>query len=98
MFSQCRHIRGCWNSVSEHVQGSKGRSDISRFQIMSKDGNWRWKGKRIDAHQAEHYPLVEAIRNNEKYNEAYYGAKSTLTSIMGRMATYTGKEVTGNRP
>lgn len=94
MFSQCRHIRGCWNSVSEHVQGSKGRSDINRFQIMSKDGNWRWKGKRIDAHQAEHYPLVEAIRNNEKYNEAYYGAKSTLTSIMGRMATYTGKEVT----
>lgn len=95
MFSQCRHIRGCFNSVSEHVQGTKGRCDINKFQIRSNDGNnWRYKGKRIDAHQDEHYPLVEAIRNNEKYNEAYYGAKSTLTSIMGRMATYTGKEVT----
>jgi len=95
MFSQCRHIRGCFNSVSEHVQGTKGRCDINKFQIRADDGNnWRYKGKRIDAHQDEHYPLVEAIRNNEKYNEAYYGAKSTLTSIMGRMATYTGKEVT----
>ncbi|MBG86303.1 MAG: dehydrogenase [Verrucomicrobiales bacterium] len=94
MFSQCRHIRGCWNSVSEHVQGSKGRSDINRFTIFGEDGNWRHRGKRVNAHQAEHYPLVDAIRNNKAYNEAYYGAKSTLTSIMGRMATYTGQPIT----
>ena len=94
MFSQCRHIRGCWNSVSEHVQGSNGRSDINKFQIFSKDGNWRYKGDRVNAHQAEHYPLVEAIKNDLPYNEAYYGAMSTLTSIMGRMATYTGGQVT----
>ena len=27
MFSQCRHIPGCWNSVSEHAQGSKGTAE-----------------------------------------------------------------------
>ena len=26
--SQCRHIEGCWESVSEHVRGTKGSCDI----------------------------------------------------------------------
>ena len=29
MFSQCRHIPNCWNSVSEHAHGTKGTADIS---------------------------------------------------------------------
>jgi myo-inositol 2-dehydrogenase / D-chiro-inositol 1-dehydrogenase len=94
LFSQCRHIRGCFNSVSEHVQGATGSADINKFQIRGKGGNWRYRGDKVNAHQAEHYPLVEAIKNDLPYNEAFYGAKSTLTSIMGRMATYTGGEVT----
>ena len=96
MFSQCRHIRGCWNSVSEHVQGANGHADIGKHQIFSKNGNWRYKKPRGEKspYQIEHDDLFAAIRHNEPYNEAYYGAKSTLTSIMGRMATYTGTEVT----
>ena len=96
MFSQCRHIRGCWNSVSEHVQGASGSCDINRHTIMSPKGNWRYKAQKADKnpYQQEHDDLFAAIRHNEPYNEAYRGAKSTLTSIMGRMATYTGKEIT----
>jgi predicted dehydrogenase len=54
------------------------------------------KGKRgsdPDAYQVEHDTLQAAIRNNTKINNAYYGAESTMTSIMGRMATYSGKEL-----
>ena len=29
MFSQCRHIPNCWNSVTEHAHGTKGTADIS---------------------------------------------------------------------
>jgi myo-inositol 2-dehydrogenase/D-chiro-inositol 1-dehydrogenase len=96
MFSQCRHIRGCWNSVTEHVQGTKGRADISAHQIFGSGGNWRYKKPRGEKspYQIEHDDLFAAIRHNEPYNEAYYGAKSTLTSILGRMATYSGTEVT----
>src|SRR4051812_17493162 len=28
LFSFCRHIHGCWNSVSEHVIGTKGTCDV----------------------------------------------------------------------
>ena len=96
LFSQCRHIRGCWNSVSEHVQGATGHADIGAHQIFGKGGNWRYKKDRDEKspYQIEHDDLFAAIRHNEPYNEAYYGAKSTLTSILGRMATYTGGEVT----
>ncbi len=47
-----------------------------------------------DGHQIEHFPLMEAIRRNLDYNEAERGALSTLTAIMGRMATYSGKALT----
>jgi hypothetical protein len=42
----------------------------------------------------EHEALIRSIRNGEAVNEAERVAKSTLTAIMGRMATYTGKEIT----
>ena len=35
--------------------------------------------------------LFAAIRNGTSYNEGEYGAKSTMTAILGRMATYSGK-------
>ena len=35
--------------------------------------------------------MFEAIRNDKPYNAAEYGAHSSMTSILGRMATYSGK-------
>ena len=93
MFSQCRHIPNCWNSVSEHVIGAKGVADISGGKIESADGRYRFRGDDPNHYQVEHDNLFRAIRENTSYNEAENGAKSTLTSIMGRMATYSGKEV-----
>lgn len=94
MFSQCRHIRGCWNSVSEHVQGTKGACDVSGHRITGAN-EWRHRAERgKDPYQEEHHHLFEAIRNDKPFNEAFNGAKSTLTSIMGRMATYSGQMIT----
>ena len=45
-------------------------------------------------HQLEHFDWFDAIRHDKPYNEAETGAKTTLTAIMGRMATYSGKMVT----
>lgn len=92
MFSQCRHQVGCWNTVSEHAHGSKGSARIDRYTIMGANP-WRFRGKGKNPYQQEHDDLFRAIRNNEEYNEAEYGAKSTMTSILGRMATYSGKEI-----
>ncbi|MEO6788602.1 MAG: Gfo/Idh/MocA family oxidoreductase [Chthoniobacteraceae bacterium] len=93
--SYCRHIVGCWNSVSEHVVGTKGTCDVSRHTMnITGSEPWRYKNEGDkDPYQQEHDDFFAAIRNNTAYNEAEYGAMSTMTAILGRYATYSGKEV-----
>ncbi len=94
MYSQCRHIPNCWNSVSEHAHGSKGDVDISGARIRVKGGEeWRYKGPNKNPYQVEHDDLFAAIRSGAEYNEADNGAMSSMTSILGRMATYSGKVI-----
>ena len=94
MFSQCRHQRRTWQAVSEHVHGSKGHADIDKGKIYDADNKliFQAKGKR-GGHQQEHHDLFAALQAGEIPNETEYGAKSTMTAIMGRMATYSGKEL-----
>ena len=95
MFSQCRHIRNCTNSVSEHMYGTKGYSTVSRQIIVPNDGDpWKFEGKSMGGHQKEWYNLIAALDAGERPNEGEYGAKSTMTSILGRMAAYSGKAIT----
>ena len=93
MYSQCRHQRNCFNSVSESAFGSKGYSDINRSIIMSGDNPWKFRGKNVSGHQQEQLDLIEALSKGEVYNEGEYGAMSSLTSVLGRLATYSGKIV-----
>lgn len=94
MFSQCRHIVGCWNSVSEHVHGSKGTCDIGGSRINVKGGEgWHYRGENPNPYQVEHDDLFASIRAGNPINEAEQGAKSSMTAILGRMATYSGQEL-----
>ena len=93
MLSQCRHQPGCWSQVEEFATGGNGRAHIRRGKIESAGNEWRYKGPSVDAFQQEHDDLFAAIRAGEPYNEMEYAAHSTMTAIMGRMATYGGKVV-----
>ena len=94
MLSQCRHQPDCWRSVSEHAHGTKGTCDLSGGRITTRDGkDWRWNARDANPYQVEHDHLFDAIRNNKAFSEAENGAKSTMTSILGRMATYSGQEI-----
>jgi predicted dehydrogenase len=93
MFSQCRHIEHCWESVSEHVQGTKGSADIGGGVIRGPEGTWQYKGPRPDPYQVEHDDLFASIRAGKPINEAEFGALSSMTSILGRLCTYSGKMI-----
>ena len=69
-----------------------GNADISGGVIRGAQ-NWRYRAGGKNPYQQEHDDLFHAIRNNIAYNEAENGAKSSMTSILGRMATYSGKMV-----
>ncbi|MBX7073500.1 MAG: Gfo/Idh/MocA family oxidoreductase [Pirellulales bacterium] len=92
MFSYCRHIPGCWDSVTEHVHGTKGTADISAGVIKTKDEKpWRYRGEGHNPYQTEHDDLFASIRAGAPLNEGEMGAMSTMTAILGRMCTYSGK-------
>ena len=93
LYSQCRHIRGCWNSVSEAVDGTKGSAN-PEGSITGAVIDWKYPEKSKDPFQVEHDDLQAAIRKGLEYNEADNGAKSSMTSILGRLCTYSGKEIT----
>ncbi len=91
--SYCRHQPNCWDSVSEHAVGTKGKVDISGAKIFG-DSQWRYKAEGAkDPYQQEHDDLFAAIRGDKPYSEAENGAMSTMTAIFGRMAAYSGKEL-----
>ncbi|MGD9635291.1 MAG: Gfo/Idh/MocA family protein [Pirellulales bacterium] len=94
MFSQCRHMDDCSVDVSEHAHGTLGISDVSDARMTGKSGKWRSHEKPIDAWHQEHHDLFAALRRGEVYNEGNNGVEATLTAIMGRMATYSGKIIT----
>ena len=93
MYSQCRHMPKCFNRVAENAHGLKGvvTLDNRTGVIETGDDSWRFRGKKVNPYQVEHDCLFDAVRNDKPYNEADYGALSTMTAIMGRMATYSGR-------
>ncbi|MBD0832948.1 Gfo/Idh/MocA family protein [Aestuariibaculum sediminum] len=99
--SQCRHQPGCFSQVSETFQATLGNSYTGGGNTaILKDygGNTIYKhnGEHDEnPYQVEHNRLFAAIRNKrEIINDAEIGANSTMTAIMGRMATYSGKLIT----
>jgi len=94
LFSQCRHMTGCWSSVAEFVVGTKGKAEVHAGRIETGADTWRYRGPKTNPYQVEHDRLFEAIRNDRPFNEAEQGAISTMTAIMGRLATYSGKVIT----
>ena len=94
IFSNCRHIAGCWNSVAEWAIGTEGRANVGAGRIETAGDLWRYRGDKGNPYQIEHDRLFAAIREDLPFNEAENGAISTMTAIMGRMATYSGQMVT----
>lgn len=109
LHSMCRQIDGCANNVSEYISGTKGSSNCANL-IQDLNGNTIWEFKyaeegdsndkkttgvkNVSPYDQEIIDLITAIRKNLPLNEAEQCAISSLTAIMGRIAAYTGKEVT----
>jgi predicted dehydrogenase len=96
MLSQCRHMPGCMNRVSEAFHGTNGTAP-QPGSILYSNGNsaFRHRGKEDpNPYQVEHDELFSAIAAGEyRFAEAERGAMATMTAILGRLATYSGRVV-----
>jgi predicted dehydrogenase len=96
VLSQCRHQPDTWSQVSEAFHGSNGVAPRPGL-IVSSSGHVLFEHddeNDPNPYQVEHDELFAAIAGGEyRYADAELGAHSTMTSIMGRMATYSGRVV-----
>jgi myo-inositol 2-dehydrogenase / D-chiro-inositol 1-dehydrogenase len=91
-----RQISNCFGDNSDYVIGATGTGLIKGFgdPILKGAEVWRYRGEKKDMYQVEHDELFASIRNGKPINDGAWMAQSTLAAIMGRMAAYTGQEVT----
>lgn len=108
LFFYGRSMDGCYSRSASYVHGSKGLGVIStaghypaktriyKGQKLDVEENLLWAFPQPEAHpyQAEWEHLIDAIRQDLPYNEARFGAESSLVTSMGRMAAHTGREIT----
>ena len=95
--SQCRHIPGTMSKVDELLIGTKGKISAGAANIVDLKGKvlYQYDTKlENNPYQTEHDELFASIAKGEyKFADTENGAKSTMTSILGRMATYSGQVV-----
>lgn len=98
LVSDCRQQPGCKSDLSVQALGTLGQANLSErpkgLRIQAKAGNWTYDGPKNAMYQTEHDELFAGIRAGKPINNGEYMAWSTLLAIMGRMAAYTGQEVT----
>ncbi len=97
-FAYTRQMRNCTNDVDDYVMGTRGRAVLlgtqNRPRIINEDGPWHYEGPRPSMYDVEHQELFAGIRKGEPINDGVFMTYSTLLAIMGRMACYTGQEIT----
>jgi len=94
-FMAQRQIRGCYGENSDYLMGADGVGTIKGWNdpVIKGEKSWRYRGPKASMYQVEHNELFDSIRKGKPMNDGVWMAHSTLMAIMGRMAAYTGQEV-----
>jgi predicted dehydrogenase len=98
-FCQARQQPGTWSHVSDNVHGTKesitigvgawGMGSFTPRALRAKD----YRGD--NPYQQEHNDLFASVRGAGPYRfEGDYAATSSMTAVLGRMATYSGQQIT----
>jgi predicted dehydrogenase len=89
-----RQITGCYNENNCYLLGTKGQGSIAKGVFITGENPWRYEGNAKSMYQVEHDVFFQSIRDGQPVNDGDRMWKSTLMAIMGRMAAYTGQQVT----
>lgn len=101
-FHSTRQQVGTKQEVSDFIYGTEGTASVVSQEIhkivgkrpFQKSARAEMRTSKDDMYQNEHDELFRSIRSGKVINDGEWMTKSTLLGIMGRMATYTGQEIT----
>ncbi len=93
MFSQCRHQEKCWFNVSETFVGTEGAAGCGWVKNLNGETIWKFQGEDPDPYKNEHVYHAKFIREDIAHNDAWFASNSSMTSVLGRYAAYSGAEI-----
>jgi len=87
---------GCHNENADYIIGSEGVCTLGKSPapVITGANPWTFSGKRELMHQKEHDEFFASIRSGRPINDGRRMAHTSLMALMGRMAAYTGQEIT----
>ena len=96
MHVQSLNMNNCWRRIGWDIRCTSGFADEkSRIYDNQKNIVWRHDDREDpNPYQVEHDVFFDSIINGKPLNDTEWGAKSTLTTIMGRMAMHSGQILT----
>ncbi|MBI5773811.1 MAG: Gfo/Idh/MocA family oxidoreductase [Verrucomicrobia bacterium] len=94
-----RQVTGCFGENKDLIMGTKGNAHIGRrgkaaTVEITGEKNWSYSGPTPDMYQVEHDEFFASIRRGKPINNGDRMCTSTMMAIMGRMAAYSGLEIT----
>jgi len=97
-----RQMAGCHSETKDYITSTKGIGLLGTRSGAEFTGEttWHYEGPETESqmfgamYQNEHATFLRSIRDGKPINDGEHMCNSTLMAIMGRMAAYTGQEIT----
>ena len=96
-FHMSRQMANCSTDNSDFAYGTKGRMTARPWAdlfIIEGESPWESDAPGNDMYQTEHNEMFASIRAGNPVNDGDFMTGSTMLSVMGRLASYTGQTVT----
>ena len=92
VYALCQTRDGTYGNSSDIIMGTKGTCHLGANRIDG-ENKWQFKGPHNNPYDAEQKALIDSVLSGVPINSGYHMAHSTLSTVMGQMACYTGKPV-----
>lgn len=101
-FLNCRQEPDCYFENTDWIAGTKGQCFINGWGpthwMKDPSGKMLWEypadAPKSDMYQNEHNELFKAIRDGKVINDGDWMVVSCMMAVLGRMAAYSGQQVT----
>jgi predicted dehydrogenase len=90
VYAMCQTRNGCYGNSSDIIMGTKGVCHLGACKIEGENA-WTFPGPGNNAYEAEQKALIDSVREGKPINSGYHMANSTMSTVMGQIACYTGK-------
>jgi predicted dehydrogenase len=101
IYASCRTAVGCFGFNKDVFHGTKGRCHYAAFQrpyFTDLKGKLTWRGDATlsekSPYEVEHAEFLASIREGKPFQGAKVLADSTMATVLGQMAVYSGQKIT----